>query len=529
MNEYNISRAFNKIENELIKSMKRNLSRHLKQEKLEDMNWSMWQAEQLKSLEEFKTQYKELFKDDFSTINSDIEDILKESYNDGRLEQEKEILEMIKNGKYDIDYSLVNQTEATFFSVNERKLNALISETQGNVRKAETSILRYTDDQYRQIIYDAQVYANTGAGTTKQAIDMATQDFLSKGINNIQYANGAMVNIASYAEMAIRTANTRAKLQGEGSKRQEWGIHTVLVPNRNGGCPYCIRFQGKAFVDDVWSGGTAKESKSTGYPLLSSAVEQGLFHPNCKDTTVTYYPEINTEAKQPTKEQLKEKEENYKKDQKLKYIDRNIDKYKRLELGSLDEANIEKYHNKRLAWEEYKKKFKENNNLNFSNKVTNSKVNDIILTDDEQYALNRYLTSDSYVLNESLRNNEELDENYTFFRNKLDNALDKLDSYNGNVVRVLQIEDENKLNQFIKKNKIGKEIEFNEYLSFSDKNGYNDNSNIFIYTQSKTAKDLRKYNKEESELLYRRNSKFLVENVVKEGNKYYILWRDINE
>lgn len=161
--------------------------------------------------------------------------------------------------------------------------------------------------------------------------------------------------------------------------------------------------------------------------------------------------------------------------------------------------------------------------------MTNSKVNDIILTDDEQYALNRYLTSDSYVLNESLRNNEKLDENYTFFRNKLDNALDKLDSYNGNVVRVLQIEDENKLNQFIEKNKIGKEIEFNEYLSFSDKNGYNDNSNIFIYTQSRTAKNLRKYNKEESELLYKRSSKFLVENVIKEGNKYYILWRDINE
>ena len=29
------------------------------------------------------------------------------------------------------------------------------------------------NDQYRQIIYKAQVFANTGAGTVKQAIDMA--------------------------------------------------------------------------------------------------------------------------------------------------------------------------------------------------------------------------------------------------------------------------------------------------------------------------------------------------------------------
>ena len=59
----------------------------------------------------------------------------------------------------------------------------------------------------------------------------------------IEYANGAMVNIASYAQMAIRTANKRAYLQGEGEKRAEWGVHTVLVPNRGGGCPYCIKLQ----------------------------------------------------------------------------------------------------------------------------------------------------------------------------------------------------------------------------------------------------------------------------------------------
>ena len=41
----------------------------------------------------------------------------------------------------------------------------------------------------------------------------------------------------------------------------------------------------------------------------------------------------------------------------LFYINRNIEKYKRLELGSLDSENIEKYHNKRLEWQRYKEKF----------------------------------------------------------------------------------------------------------------------------------------------------------------------------
>lgn len=391
-NEYDIGKAFQRIEETLIKSMKRNLTRHLNEENLENMNWSAWQAEQLKSLEQFKRNNKQLFKKDFSTINTDIQELIKKSYENGKLEQEKVILEAIQEGNFSSNnkqinklwhiyktsknsrirkkqltriYNLVNQTESTFFKINERKLKALIGETLENFEKAEMSILRYTNDQYRKIIYQAQVYANTGAGTVQQAVDMATKDFLSKGINNIEYSNGAMVNIASYAEMAIRTANKRAYLQGEGTKRAEWGVHTVLVPNRGGGCPYCIKFQGKIFIDDVWSGGTEEESKETNYPLLSSAIKQKLFHPNCKDTTVTYFPGISTKPIPPTREQLEIKKQNYMKQQKLNYIENNIKKYSRLELGSIDNEEVEKYHDKRIAWQNYKERFENNDQATF--------------------------------------------------------------------------------------------------------------------------------------------------------------------
>lgn len=389
-NEYDISHAFQRIEETLIQSLKRNLTQHLNEEKMENMNWSAWQTDQLKALEQFKKDNKKLFKNDFSTINSDIEELIRKSYENGKLEQEKVILEAIKNGDFSSNnksinkmwhiykttknkrikkkqltriYEKVNQTESSFFKINEKKLKALINETKENFEKAELSILRYSNDQYRKIIYDAQVYANTGSGTPQQAIDMATKDFLSKGINNIEYSNGAMVNIASYAEMAIRTANKRAYLQGQGEKRNEWGVHTVLVPNRGGGCPYCIKFQGKVFIDDVWSGGTEAESTSTGYPLLSTAVKARLFHPNCKDTVVTYFPEINTKPISPTKEELEVKKQNYVIEQKQRYNERQIRKYKRLELGSTDDDNIEKYHNKRIQWQNYNKEFCEEHGL----------------------------------------------------------------------------------------------------------------------------------------------------------------------
>lgn len=554
-NEYDISKAFERIEETLIKSMSNNLGRHLREETKEGMNWSAWQAEQLKSLEIYKKRNKKRFKATFSNINSNIKGLLRQSRDNGKLEQEKMILEAIDKGNFVSQdkkinklwniykrsknkrikekqisriYDMVNQSESSFFKIDEKKLNALINETTQNLKKAETSILRYTNDKYRKIIYDAQVYANTGSGTPQQAIDMATHDFLQSGINNIEYANGARVNIKSYVEMAIKTANSRAHMQGEGEKRDSWGVHTVLVPNRGGGCPYCVKFQGRVFIDDVWSSGTAIESTQTGYPLLSSAIKERLFHPNCKDTTVTYFPEINSEVIPPTDSQIEEKRIRYNREQKLNYINRNIEKYKRLELGSLDNDNIEKYHNKRLQWEEYKKQFKKNTETNFID-VTNSKKDAKILSDEEQRAINQYISSESYKINDKLRNEIELSESEKILRNNLDSALAKCNNYEGNIVRTVEIKDLEQLDEFIEKNKLGNEIKFNEYLSFSNKNDYNENANIFIYTKSKTAKDLRKYNPQESELLYKRNSKFLVENIIKKDNKYYILWRDVNE
>lgn len=49
LNEYDIEKALRAVENELIASMMRNMKRHRIEEISEGKEWSMWQAEQLKS------------------------------------------------------------------------------------------------------------------------------------------------------------------------------------------------------------------------------------------------------------------------------------------------------------------------------------------------------------------------------------------------------------------------------------------------------------------------------------------------
>ena len=49
--DYDIAAAFERIENELIESMMRNLDHHRAEEDKLGFNWSQWQVEQLRALE----------------------------------------------------------------------------------------------------------------------------------------------------------------------------------------------------------------------------------------------------------------------------------------------------------------------------------------------------------------------------------------------------------------------------------------------------------------------------------------------
>lgn len=349
MNDYDISQAFKAIENELIDSMMRNFSRHRAEETKESYNWAQWQAEQLKSLEQYRKKNSKKFNKQFSELNGKVEEILKTARANGNAEQEAKILQAVKDG-FKLPDKPSETSTAEFFKVNDRKLNALIKSTTDDLKRAETAILRMSNDKYRKAIYNAQVYANTGAGTYEKAVDMACRDMLRGGLNCVEYKNGARHTLSDYAEMAIRTANKRAYLYGEGEKRAEWGISTVIVNRRNGACPECADFVGQVFIDDVYSGGTKKDGD---YPLLSDAISAGLFHPRCKDSTSTYYKDISTPPESEVlssdeKEKLGEQE---RLQNQLNYCKRQQKTFDRLARYSLDKDNQQMYLARAKQWE----------------------------------------------------------------------------------------------------------------------------------------------------------------------------------
>lgn len=343
---YDIGAAFAAIENELIASMIRNMDRHRAEEDKEGIQWTQWQAEQLKALEKYKIRNQKKYSKKFYSINARIEEIIRLANENGYMDQEVSILEAIKNGFK--GYRKASDTlQAEFFKLNDRKLEALIKATSADMEKAETAILRMANDKYRKAIFNAQVYANTGAGTYEKAVDMATQDMVKAGLNCVEYKNGSRHTLANYADMAIRTASKRAYLQGEGQKRQEWGISTVIMNKRGNPCPKCLPFVGKILIDDVWSGGSAKDGP---YPLMSAAIAAGLYHPRCKDSHTTYFPELEDLDNEYSKKDIEDIEEQNRQEARQQYAERQEKKYDRLAKYSLDSENKRVYAERSQEW-----------------------------------------------------------------------------------------------------------------------------------------------------------------------------------
>lgn len=360
MSDYNIKEAFERIENELIDSMMRNFSRHRAEETKEGYNWTQWQAEQLKSLEEYRKHNAKKFGKRFKTINSKVEEMIRTAKADGNASQEAEILEAVKDG-FKAPKKPSAHSTAEFFKMNDRKLDALIKSTTDDLKRAETAVLRMSNDKYRKAIFNAQVAMNTGAVTYEKAVDIACKDMLNAGLNCVEYKNGARHTLSDYADMAVKTANKRAYLRGEGEKRAEWGVSLVVVNSRQGGCPDCAKYIGKVFIDDVYSNGKKSDGN---YPLLSTAIKNGLFHPRCKDSTSTYYPELDDLDAPLSEDEIKELDRQREIEEKQQYAQRQAERFDRRDEYSLDEDNkriaqtrADEWHDRANTLEEKAKRF----------------------------------------------------------------------------------------------------------------------------------------------------------------------------
>ena len=324
MTARDIAALFDALELDLVKSLHRCLARHQRQEQTEGgqngtpRHWQAWQAAKLRDIRRFRRENTAILGEYRDRIDADTRTLLEEEGAQGGADG--------------------------FFRMSDERMTALLNEMQQANEQSERAALRYMNDVYRKTILRTAAAMQAGGQTLQQATDAATRDFLDQGIACIRYRNGRRVNISTYAEMALRSAGTRAMLMGEAAQRERLGLDTVLVSQYGACSKTCLPWQGLVYIDDVFQpyhgprtpGGTYGISRNgRQYPLLSVAMQGGLFHPNCRHTLSTWVEGVSTrprpmdKAKAEAAAQLEAKQ---------RALERSVRKAKRQAAGLCDPA-----------------------------------------------------------------------------------------------------------------------------------------------------------------------------------------------
>lgn len=166
------------------------------------------------------------------------------------------------------------------------------------------------------------------------------------------------------------------------------------------------------------------------------------------------------------------------------------------------------------------------------NSIAKTSSNGIIkLSDDEQHALNKYFSFESYDVNNRLRKSEKLTPEQEKMVADLDNALKKMKRYKGNLSRSLYFGNEAEVEKFMELFSIDKEVVFKEYISTKSTEGlYNPDGEVQMYIRNvKNGRNVSDINRAEAEVIYERGSRFKVLDIVHIDGKYNILLEEINE
>lgn len=354
-----IAKIFEEIELRLIASLKRNLSRHKAEEEKEGFEWSAWQAEKLNNIDNFRKENAQIADEYVDVIDDETRQLMTDQFHEGEHTAEQSVIDVSESGVNVPDVPAQPQPPEAptaipddhFFGVNKPKMDKLMEDVTTLEKTALTAAVRNMDDVYRTTLNKVQLMMGTGSITLNEAIDLATRDFLDKGINCIVYADDRRVNIADYVRMALRTTSTRATLQGAAKRFAELGYDTVLISQYGGCSETCEPYQGKVYIDDVftiWNGERSGDFGKSNYcdkwfMLLSVAIRGGLFHPNCRHTMGQYIEGLTKIPKPIPAEKIREQRAL---EEKQRAMERKIRALKRKVEGTQDEKKVKEYKRK---------------------------------------------------------------------------------------------------------------------------------------------------------------------------------------
>lgn len=162
-------------------------------------------------------------------------------------------------------------------------------------------ILRFPDDVYRRAVGQSVTDALLGMGTNRSAQARAWQQLVTRGVIGFVDKANRRWNLATYVEMATRTAARRAWDDQHAATMAEHGITLVSLIVGSDACKRCADWSGKVLRTDAGPTGRIRVPSAVGdgdvvvtvAGTLDEAKHAGWRHPNCRCRIVAYLPGLS--------------------------------------------------------------------------------------------------------------------------------------------------------------------------------------------------------------------------------------------
>lgn len=224
-----------------------------------------------------------------------------------------------------------------------RAADRLAAETVASTRPLYQRILRAVPDAYRAIVQRASGSVLLGGLTRRQAAQRALDQFAGRGITGFTDSAGRNWDMASYAEMAVRSATGRAAVQGHIDRLEAIGEQLVIVSDAPLECPLCAPWEGEVLAINGQSGPHTlrlQHAVNNGQPVavhvagsLPEARAAGLFHCNCRHSLSLYLPGVTSRPASPPHPGGA----TYEDTQQQRYLERQVRQWKRRAAVAMNE------------------------------------------------------------------------------------------------------------------------------------------------------------------------------------------------
>lgn len=288
-----------------------------------------------------------------------VREALVTAYNRGRQAAVAEV------GALDIGRELV----ARHTLPNAPAVDRLAASLAQDTRPLHVRITRAVIDGYQRIVGRASGGVLLGTTTRRQASQRALDQFAQRGITGFVDRAGRSWDMASYAEMAVRSVTARAAIEGHTDALAEIGVGLVIVSDAPLECPLCRQWEGEVLTLSGQSGPHTVRTEHAAPPeqprrgllrrrgpvptvavhvagSLLEARAAGLFHPNCRHSLSAYLPGVTTRPPHHATPGT-----TYEDTQRQRQIERHIRQWKRRAAAAMDDKARTAANAKVRAWQ----------------------------------------------------------------------------------------------------------------------------------------------------------------------------------